>query len=490
MNWFRKQFYKPALVISAIGLLVLAAFTQTHLNRDRARMGVRGVALPESAPPVLAFTTVALGGFRGLIANALWIRATDLQDEDKFFEMVQLADWITKLQPHFVTVWVHQAWNMAYNISVKFSNPYDRWLWVQRGIELLRDEGLRYNPQEPLIYRELAWFFQHKMGADLDDAHLVYKRAWAEEMNKIFPGGRANYEELFAPQTPEAKERGKSLREKYKLDPRTMKKVDDQYGPFDWRMPEAHAIYWAILGLDRWKELGFDQAKKDDLMTLRRVIYQSMQLAFQRGRFIENKAEARLEFGPNLDIIPNANRAYEDMMEQVPEWRDHIKTGHRNFLKSAVYFLYTHNRLAEAGKWFRYVKEKYPESMPAELSLEEYAIEQVTTDVSETSHVRVTSAIEGLLGQSFYNLAIGEDAQATGYHNLALKVWQRYQSKTEQSRERVGLVPFNQIKEEVRQRMLDPQSEMLSPVLIRQLLTVLGLSATNTPPVSAQDRGP
>jgi hypothetical protein len=136
------------------------------------------------------------------------------------------------------------------------------------------------------------------------------------------------------------------------------------------------------------------------------------------------------------------------MMEQVPEWRDHIKTGHRNFLKSAVYFLYTHNRLAEAGKWFRYVKEKYPESMPAELSLEEYAIEQVTTDVSETSHVRVTSAIEGLLGQSFYNLAIGEDAQATGYHNLALKVWQRYQSKTAESRERVGLVPFNQIKEE------------------------------------------
>ena len=97
----------------------------------------------ENAPPVLAFTTVALGGFRGLIANALWIRANDLQEEDKYFEMVQLADWITKLQPHFTTVWVHQAWNMAYNISIKFNDMNDRWLWVLRGIELLRDRGLR-----------------------------------------------------------------------------------------------------------------------------------------------------------------------------------------------------------------------------------------------------------------------------------------------------------------------------------------------------------
>src|SRR5439155_7414054 len=188
-------FYKPSLVILSIGLILIAASTQTRLNKDRAGLGVRGVVLPESAPPVLAFTTVALGGFRGLIANALWIRATDLQDEDKFFEMVQLADWITKLQPHFVTVWIHQAWNMAYNISVKFSDPHDRWMWVQRGIELLRDEGLKYNPQETLIYRELAWFFQHKMGADLDDAHWLDKRAWADQLKPFFPHGRAPYDQ-------------------------------------------------------------------------------------------------------------------------------------------------------------------------------------------------------------------------------------------------------------------------------------------------------
>ena len=89
------------------------------------------------------------------------VRLNDLQLDEKYFEMVQLSDWITKMQPHFVAVWVHQAWNLSYNISVKFKDYSDRWNWVQRGIALLRDDGLRYNPNEMLLYRELAGFFQH-----------------------------------------------------------------------------------------------------------------------------------------------------------------------------------------------------------------------------------------------------------------------------------------------------------------------------------------
>src|ERR1035437_11108534 len=102
---------KILLVLVAAGLLVGVFFVQRAMNRDRDRLGLTRVEPLENAPPVLAFTTVALGGFRGLIANALWIRASDLQDDDKFFEMAQLADWITKLEPHFAQVWAHQAWN-------------------------------------------------------------------------------------------------------------------------------------------------------------------------------------------------------------------------------------------------------------------------------------------------------------------------------------------------------------------------------------------
>src|SRR6185369_11586148 len=152
----RWSIYKLQMLGLALLLLAGVGWIQPRLTRQRSELGLTRVTPLENAPPVLAFTTVALGGFRGLIANALWIRANDLQMEDKYFEQVQLSDWITKLEPSFVQVWIVQAWNMAYNISVKFRDPEDRWRWVQSGIELLRDQGLRYNPKEALIYRELA----------------------------------------------------------------------------------------------------------------------------------------------------------------------------------------------------------------------------------------------------------------------------------------------------------------------------------------------
>jgi hypothetical protein len=155
------RWYKITLVATGLVLLGASGMVQRQLNAQRAdpELGLTRIAPLENAPPVLAFTTVALGGFRGLIANALWLRANELQNSGHYFEMVQLADWITKLEPTFVQVWVVQAWNMAYNISVKFPDAADRWRWVQRGIELLRDDGLRYNPKEALLYRNLAGFF-------------------------------------------------------------------------------------------------------------------------------------------------------------------------------------------------------------------------------------------------------------------------------------------------------------------------------------------
>src|SRR5438309_11698980 len=97
---------KLLLLVLAAALLAGVSQVQSSLNRDRESLGLTRIKPLENAPPVLAFTTVALGGFRGLISNVLWIRASELQDGDKFFEMDQLADWITKLEPYFVQVWL------------------------------------------------------------------------------------------------------------------------------------------------------------------------------------------------------------------------------------------------------------------------------------------------------------------------------------------------------------------------------------------------
>ena len=461
---------KVLSLLLAASLLVGVFFVQQSMNQDRDQLGLTRVEPLDNAPPVLAFTTVALGGFRGLISNALWIRASDLQDEDKFFEMAQLADWITKLEPHFVQVWLVQAWNMAYNISVKFTDFGDRWRWVKRGMELLRDDGLRYNPNDTLIYRELAWFFQHKMGQNLDDAHIYYKSQWVKEISEVFDKKTPNLDELIHPQTPDQQRRRDLLLNKFKMDPAVMKEVEERYGPLEWRLPEASAIYWGALGLKKAEE-NPTKIKPDDLITLRRVIYQSMQLSFQRGRLVENPFVKAFEFGPNLDIIPKVNAAYEQAAVEDEKNRDHIEKAHRNFLRDAVYFLYEHNRLADAAHWYKYLGTKYPNrplldnvtnSLPANLTLEAYCVDRTQEDVSEAvSKDRVQSVLEGLLARFYESMLLpGEDTHAAGFHHMAEQVKALYDKNTSMRPDPLKIPPIEELQQTVLQHLLDPEHGM------------------------------
>jgi hypothetical protein len=442
---------------------------------------------------MLAFTTVALGGFRGLISNLLWIRANDLQQDDKFFEAMQLADWITELEPHFDQVWVFQAWNMAYNISVKFTDPKDRWRWVSRGITLLRDQGLRYNPNDVLIYRELSWFFQHKMGADLDDANMLYKSEWARAMQPYFGPNGTNFDLLINPRTPADLSRLRQFTNEFKLNPVFARQVDEKYGPLDWRTPEAHAIYWAALGLQSATDHP-NLAKPEDVMPLRRSIYQSVFQAFHHGRLITNPFNDSYAMAPDLELIPRVNEAYESNMLAQPDMSNNISTAHRNFLRDAVYFLYENNRTADAAKWFAYLSDKYPDkyiiegdtnSYPRNITLDEFAIATAQIDINETSRERVTSAVEGLLSHAYFELALGQDDRYAGYKLLANKVWQRFYNKTGGSsgHDRIPLPPMAKLNQFVLGQLLDPQNG--APPAARAILrSQLGLGPeTNAPPV-------
>ena len=478
MEHFRTRFFKPIMVILIVIFLFGVSVVQNSLNGARSSMGLTRVQPLENAPPILAFTTVALGGFRGLIANMLWIRASRLQDDGKYFEMVQLADWITKLQPHFTTVWIHQAWNLSYNISVKFPDHSDRWQWVQRGIELLRDQGIPWNPGEAMMYRELAWHFQHKMGANMDDAHMLYKNEWAKIMDELFDGRVPDYEKFSNPQTPEDEELARRLVEEFKMEIADIQEVEAKYGPLEWRLPEAHAIYWAHVGLKK-------SMKESEYINLRRVIFQSMQLAFHRGRLVKFPvAKERdkdgyvmaYEFGPNVEITESVNTVYEEIMEEDKEQAQHISTGHKNFLRTAIYFLYTHNQVVEAERWYNYVRELYPDSIPEEQSLEEYTFKRLEEEFGSTSQDRLKAMLEGLLGQSFYYLAIGDDDRAMGLDLLVRKMRERFYSQIGKGQDiRIGLPPIREMKREVLLRLLDSEAG-LNEILAGQLRTRLGKS--------------
>jgi len=480
---------KVLLLLLAGALLFASGQLQKSLNHDREALGLTHAALLDNAPPVLAFTTVALGGFRGLISNFLWIRANNLELDDKFFEAAQLADWITKLEPTFPTVWVFQAWNMAYNISVKFKDFPDRWRWLENGIELLRDEGLRYNPNSVDIYRELGWFFQHKLGANVDDANFYYKSQWAGEMKNFFGPNGTNFDLLLNPPDAVARTNAALFRDKYKLDATFARQVDKQYGPFDWRLPEAHAIYWGARGLRAAKE-NPGKAKADDLIKLRRIIYQSMLQAFHHGRIIIDPFTKAYSLGPNLDLTPQFNAAYENLYadETDAAQKSGILRAQRNFLRDAVYFLYENNRMTESAKWFKYLGDKFPDkpiidgqpnSLPKNLTLDEYAVAVVQIDIGETSQERVTSAVQGLLTRAYYSLATSQYDRYENLKRLAIKVHERYTSKTSKfgGDKRVPLPPFDTLNNTVLRQLLDPQNG--NPYAARaELVTKLGLPSS------------
>jgi hypothetical protein len=461
---------KILLLLLAAGLLFASGRVQNSLNGDREKLGITRIAPLENAPPVLAFTTVALGGFRGLISNMLWIRATQLQEDGKYFEMMQLADWITKLEPHFAQVWANQAWNMAYNISVKFKDFSDRWRWVRAGIELLRDEGLKYNPNDSMLFRELSWIFQHKMGASMDDANVYYKIQWAGEMSAIFgESGKPNFDELAAPKSPDATNRARLLTEKYKMNPLLMKEADERFGPLEWRLPEASAVYWAFAGLKMVETIDTNRLDKFYVMSLRRSIYQSMLYSFHQGRLIRDPfSNRKIEFGPNLALIPKVNAAYEDMMHESPEDAEVIGRAHRNFLGDAVYFLYSHNRNREASTWYDYLAKHYGDrplllvnqsAYPTNLTYDVYASSRIQEDVGETSRARVKAHIEGFLTSAYKYMALDDLDRYYGLkNNQARRLHKRFMDAIgPESTERIGLPPFEDIDRDVLSRVLDPE---------------------------------
>lgn len=186
MRW-RDVIIPVLCVIVAVALMFTASWQLEHINSQRAEMKLVSNEPLENAPPSLAFATVAMGAFRGLVVDILWIRADNLKEKGQFFDAKQLAEWITVLQPRFEDVWEFQSWNMAYNISVAIPNtqPGERWRWVRNGYELVRDKGIVKNPKSIKLYRQLAWIFQHKIGGVTDDAHRYYKRQIAVEMEPL-----------------------------------------------------------------------------------------------------------------------------------------------------------------------------------------------------------------------------------------------------------------------------------------------------------------
>ncbi len=499
-----KNNFAKILVILLVmaGLLTLMSFCQARMNGIRATYHLTDNTPLENAPPMVAFTSVALGGFRGLLADYLWLRSGQMQEEGKYYEMVQLADWIVKLQPRFTGAHAHLGWNMAYNVSVTFTSFEDRWRWVKRGIELIRDEALEYNPSDPELFRQLGWIYQHKLGQEMDDANLYYKTQMAEEMIRLFGDYYGQWvmldkaalsenkliaildkkadtyrailaangltfktlEQGFREKAaipPEVKpamdEAGISLPVelclrhrwmvyKYRLDPKMIMQCNSKYGDLDFRLPEAHAIYWAEKGKEKW----FTEAARFKRLSCDRMTFQALNAAFRTGKLLYLKGDLRtLQMTPNFAVADSADKAYQDAIKEYADLN--MQNGpYVNFLVDGIVRLYMFGYKKKAAQWFAHSKTLNKDRFPGEL--EPFVIKELAEDMESASRHQAQAGIQSYLYQAYNFLAYAENEDSDEFKSFesltltAKMLYDHYAKFIEGTELRRGLPPFDEMR--------------------------------------------
>jgi hypothetical protein len=112
---------------------------------------------------------LSLTGLRGVATCVLWINAMEKQKKNQWDELEILVNSVTKLQPHFITPWLFQSWNLSYNVAVKCDLPRDKYFYIGRGLDLLA-EGERQNQNDPDMRFAMGTYYQQKItNADLKE---------------------------------------------------------------------------------------------------------------------------------------------------------------------------------------------------------------------------------------------------------------------------------------------------------------------------------
>jgi hypothetical protein len=176
---------RPLLIYGAI-ILVLFLIMLPYsywLEREKTRKDLGEATIGQIDTGSFMLKLALLGGARGIAANVLWTKAVDLQKAQEWDRLKATVDLITKLQPHFLSVWVFQGWNLAYNVSVEWDSPDDKYEWIKQGIKFLQ-EGVTKNKKSPDLLWYTAFTYYHKIG--FSDEAIVLRRLFFDDDDEKF----------------------------------------------------------------------------------------------------------------------------------------------------------------------------------------------------------------------------------------------------------------------------------------------------------------
>jgi hypothetical protein len=170
----RKLIYFGVIVgLFSVSLLFRRFVLETEAMRLALREQNQGeVQLTDSA------LRLTLSGSRGLVVCYLWNSAIEKQKKHEWNELQLLVRSLTRLQPHFITPWLFQSWNLAFNVSVECDRTRDKYYYITEGIRLLaegerrnrgndnpdpEDTDLRF-PGSPKLRFYVGFYYQLKVG--------------------------------------------------------------------------------------------------------------------------------------------------------------------------------------------------------------------------------------------------------------------------------------------------------------------------------------
>ncbi|HLX62487.1 MAG TPA: hypothetical protein VKX17_14510 [Planctomycetota bacterium] len=163
MKWMTPE---RRLLLIGLGALALSLIAQRYVEARRVEAKLVWTD-PENKGTLEAGFT-ALGGFRGILADVLWVRAIAQQDAGHYYELQLICDMIQKLQPTFTNVHAFQAHNMAYNLAANAATCEDKWYWIKSGIKVL-EQGLTRNSNHYSLWFELGLVYMDRLGDQMVD---------------------------------------------------------------------------------------------------------------------------------------------------------------------------------------------------------------------------------------------------------------------------------------------------------------------------------
>ncbi len=260
----------------------------------------------------------------------------------------------------------------------------------------------------------------------------------------------------------------------YKLDPAWMLQLMTRFGPIDWRLPDAHGMYWSSYGVHQTERYGVKDVEEffgpnTNLNTDREMMFALQRMTIQGRLFFEPNIEqiehSVLDVLPDLRFVNATHKAYVTTAAKYdpaagPIAGEDFRDGHQNYLRDVIRYFYLYGQQDMAAYYYEYLRDNYklrtgkvnPEY---QLPLADFVRDPEFTERLGNPQVAM-STLTSYLDQAMRFMIMGDGGAASGLVRYAkddLYEWYR-KSREDNPTERMKIPPFDVIfNDAVRGRM-------------------------------------